>query len=195
MKTIFLTYAVKEEYIPVETDKCQIIPLYTGIGKTKSATMLTKNICLQKPDIVINIGTAGTLTHEVGDIFIANCFVDRDYESIKLPGVEFMIDGMELLRGIPMLKNWVNTYPKLGTCSTGDTFVTTTTSFEADVIEMEVYAQAYVCQEFGVPFLSIKYVTDIIGKNSVEHWENKLPDASKALAEWIAQNELFTLLS
>jgi adenosylhomocysteine nucleosidase len=59
---------------------------------------------------------------------------------------------------------------------------------------MEAFAQAYVCKELGVPFLSIKYITDIIGENSVEHWENKLADARKALSEWFAENKLLSII-
>lgn len=30
----------------------------------------------------------------------------------------------------------------------------------------------------------VKYVTDIIGQNSVKHWEDKLADARKGLGEF-----------
>lgn len=124
MKTIFVTYAVKEEFIPLEIKGCNVVHIYTGVGKTKSAYILTKNLCLLKPDLVLNIGTAGSLQHNVGDIFIANLFVDRDYETIKLPGIDYEINGLELLNSIPQLKGKVLEYEKTGVCSTGDTFVT-----------------------------------------------------------------------
>ena len=34
----------------------------------------------------------------------------------------------------------------------------------------------------GVPFASVKYVTDEIGKNSLKYWEDKLSDARKGLS-------------
>lgn len=39
---------------------------------------------------------AGTLQHNTGDIFIAGHFIDRDYEAIKLPGIDSEINGLEL---------------------------------------------------------------------------------------------------
>lgn len=61
----------------------------------------------------------------------------------------------------------------------GDTFLTELSDVSGDVVDMEAYAQALVCRAKNVPFISVKYVTDIIGQNSVKHWENKLADARK----------------
>lgn len=194
MKTIVVTYAVKEECIPLNIEGCKLIFVQTGIGKTRSASLLTKQICMERPDFVLNIGTAGTLTHRVGDIFIANRFIDRDYEAIRLPGVEYEIDGAALLGGHIALKDWVAGYKKRGICSTGDTFITTAASFYGDVIDMEAYAQAFVCREFNVPFLSVKYITDIVGQNSVGHWESKLSDACAGLTAWIKEQPIESLL-
>jgi len=194
MKTIFVTYAVKEEYIELNADGYNIIHIQTGVGKTKSAFFLTKNILEQKPDLVLNIGTAGTITHSIGDILVATHFTDRDYEAIKLPGIEYEIEGTRLIENNPEIKEWIAAYSKTGICSTGDTFVTEISSFSGDFVDMEAYAQAYVCQQLGVPFVSVKYITDIIGKNSVEHWENKLSDARTALSKWVKGQNLFSTI-
>ena len=39
----------------------------------------------------------------------------------------------------------------------------------------------------NVPFIAVKYVTDIIGQNSVKHREDKLADARKGLGEFFEQ--------
>jgi len=195
MKTIFVTYAVKEEFIPLEIEGCNVVHIYTGVGKTKSAHVLTKKLCLLKPDLVLNIGTAGSLQHNIGDVFIANLFVDRDYEAVKLPGIDYEINGLELLNSIPQLKGKVLEYEKTGVCNTGDTFVTNPITVYGDIIEMEAFAQAYVCKEFDVAFLSIKYITDIIGENSVELWESKLDDARKKLLLWFKENNILSIFA
>lgn len=192
-KTIYVTYAVKEEFIPLAVENCNIQHILTGVGKTKSATHLTKNICLHKPDLVLNIGTAGSFSNKVGDIIIATRFIDRDYEATKLPGIECEIDGMELIQD-ECLRDWVLNYEKPGVCSTGDTFITDANPSYGDVVDMEAFALAYVCKEFNVPFLSVKYVTDIIGQNSVELWENKLADARTGLAEWFKEKGLLKVI-
>jgi len=53
---------------------------------------------------------------------------------------------------------------------------------------MEAFAQAIVCKHFGVRFVAVKYVTGIIGRNSVKHWEDKLGEACEGLGNWFGQN-------
>lgn len=195
MKTILMTYAVKEEFIPLNIEGFNILPIQTDVGKTNSAYILTKKIIEEKPDYVFNIGTAGTVSHNIGDIFIATHFVDRDYETIRLPGISYEIAGQQVMGKNRELNSWVSAYSKTGTCSTGDTFVTEVSSISGDFVDMEAYSQAFVCKELGIPFLSVKYITDIIGQNSVEHWENKLEDARIALSLWFRENDLSSIIS
>ena len=74
-----------------------------------------------------------------------------------------------------------------GICNTGDTFLTELSDVKGDVVDMEAFAQAFVCRAKNVPFIAVKYVTDIIGQNSVKHWEDKLADARKGLGEFFEQ--------
>jgi adenosylhomocysteine nucleosidase len=43
-----------------------------------------------------------------------------------------------------------------------------------------------VCKEMNVDFVSVKYITDIIGQNSGQIWLDKLRDAREALKEFFA---------
>ena len=185
MQSILFTFAVKEEFFDIKVPYSFRV-LHTGIGKTKSTFLLTQELLFNKPDLVLNIGTAGTLNHNIGDVFIVKEFVDRDYEAVKLPGVDYVIDGLELLTDLPSLRSQIQNYPNLGTCSTGDTFVTDANTFVGDVVDME----AYVCQQMNIPFVSVKYVTDKIGENSIQHWENKLADARVGMKAWLDKFEL-----
>ena len=156
--------------------------------------MLTRKIMEEKPDFVLNVGTAGTISHNIGDIFIASHFIDRDYEAIKLPGIGYEIEGLYFIHNNPKLNDWLSGYPKLGSCSTGDTFITEVSSLRGNFIDMEAYSQAFVCKELGIPFLAVKYITDIIGQNSVQHWENKLTDARTALSAWFEEHKLLSVI-
>ena len=49
---------------------------------------------------------------------------------------------------------------------------------------MEAYAQAFVCTSKEIPFISVKFVSDVIGQNSVKHWEDKLADARTGLSHF-----------
>lgn len=183
---ILVTYAVQGEFTELKfhgligEDEVQIGYLRTGVGKVKSAFYLAEAINRAQPDLVVNVGTAGTVNHRVGDIFVCRHFIDRDMQKLTDLGMEYEIDSAGLLAEKGYCLHWQGE----GVCNTGDTFLTELSDVQGDVVDMEAYAQALVCRAKGVPFISVKYVTDIIGQNSVKHWEDKLTDARKALGEF-----------
>lgn len=181
---ILVTYAVQGEFTELKfpgmrgNDEVQVGYLRTGIGKVKSAYYLTDALNRLQPDLVVNIGTAGTVGHRVGDIFVCRRFVDRDLQKVRGLGMDCRLDVSGLLEEKGYCLHWQGMD---GVCNTGDSFLTELTDVEGDVVDMEAYAQAWVCRAKGVPFVAVKYVTDVIGLNSVQHWENKLSDARRAL--------------
>ena len=96
---------------------------------------------------------------------------------------EYEIDSSALLAEKGYCMHWAGE----GICNTGDTFLTELLDVKGDVVDMEAFAQAFVCRAKNVPFIAVKYVTDIIGQNSVKHWEDKLADARKGLGEFFEQ--------
>ena len=179
MKILF-TFAIEEEVIDINLSGHETLGIITGIGKSNAALQLTKAIITQKPDYVINIGTAGTLSHHIGDIFVCQNFCDRDLESTRIPGIDFIINVHSPLPPIACFKKAT----KRGMVNTGDQFITETSHLTGDVIDMEAYAEALVCKEFNVPFIAIKYISDIVGKNSISDWQAALADARKALSSF-----------
>lgn len=177
MKKIIVTCATREEFVQIDWHEAEIGHLLTGLGKTKSAYYLAEAIRTQRPDLVMNVGTAGTLHHRVGDIFVCRHFIDRDMEKLKDYGISYEIElPTDKLDFVPACL-----YTNNGICNTGDTFLTEQEDVTGDVVDMEAYAQAFVCQSMKVPFVAVKYVTDIVGQNSVEIWQDKLKDAVNAL--------------
>ena len=187
---ILVTYAVQGEFAELRFpgmrngDEVQVGYLRTGIGKVKSACYLTEAIGRLQPDLFINMGTVGPVSHRVGDIFVCRRFVDRDMEKVKELGVEYEIDSASLLQEKGYCLHW---QAPDGVCNTGDSFLTERAEVTGDVVDMEAYAQAWVCRTKGVPFVAVKYVTDVIGQNSVKHWEDKLADARQALEAFFEQ--------
>jgi adenosylhomocysteine nucleosidase len=178
---ILITYATREELVQLDWNNVQTAYLLTGIGKVKSAYYVSEFIDKMHPDLVINIGTAGSLRHKVGDIFVCRSFIDRDMQKLKDYGVTYKVDvPKSMIEGLPSC-----IYQNDGVCNTGDTFMMADDLFDGDVCDMESYAQAFVCAEKKIPFVSIKYITDIIGENSVEIWQDKLAEAKAALSSFL----------
>lgn len=186
---ILVTYAVQGEFVELKFpgmmggEEVQAGYLRTGIGKVKSTFYLTEAINRSQPDLVVNMGTAGTVRHQVGDVFVCRRFVDRDMQKLSALGVECEIDSSELLAQRGYCLDWQGE----GVCNTGDSFLTELSDVSGDVVDMEAYAQALVCRAKNVPFIAVKYVTDVIGQNSVKHWEDKLADARRGLSEFFEQ--------
>ena len=171
---ILLVYAIPEEKIEINIPNAEVIYVETGMGKVNASMHLMRAICEHHPDMVINFGSAGTLNHKVGDIIVCNRFIDRDLRKVTIDGVISEIEFEKL--------NFSNSI--WGTCNTGDSFITEGNDIEGDVIDMESYAEADVCREMGIPFVSVKYVTDIVGQNSSQEWFAKLADAREGLTAY-----------
>ena len=94
--------------------------------------------------------------------------------------MECHIDSSELLAARGFCRHWTES----ATCNTGDSFLTELTDIDGEVVDMEAYAQAFVCRAKEIPFISVKYVSDVIGQNSVKHWQDRLEDARAGLSHF-----------
>ena len=177
---LLVTYVLEEEKVNVPFDG-EVIYLRTGMAKMKTSVSVTEAVLQYKPDMVLNIGTVGTFRHKVGDVLVCRKFKDRDIAKVAISGLTSYIDmSNDDLSGI---------MPKLAgepiyECSTGDSFVTSPDEMDSDVCDMEAFCIAYICRKYHIPFASVKVVTDIVGSNSVKHWEDAIRDATAKLQEW-----------
>lgn len=171
---VLVAFAVEEEVIDISLAGVSVVPVVTGIGKANAAFSLTRAILTENPDFVLNVGTSGTQKHTIGEIFVCNRFVDRDFARLKIPGIVTHLQTKTLL------------LPANGIVNTGDDFVTEGEILEGDVIDMEGFAEALVCHNLKIPFVAVKYITDIVGQNSVKCWVDKLADARRELQLFFA---------
>ena len=144
--------------------------IITGIGKVKATYSLTKFLTLygNKVNGIYNIGTAGaTVNNKWGDMVECRKFVQNDYQFKK-----------DIEKAYSFFKH-DNDY----TCYTTDKFITDAHTAGKFVFEMESYALAEVANNFGFSdhFYAIKFVSDIVGQNTVEHWDKDADNLSKRL--------------
>ncbi|MGV8829584.1 MAG: phosphorylase family protein [Breznakibacter sp.] len=173
--------ALESEYVPLEMDGAGCKHVVTGFGKVNAAVNLMVALQNERPDFVINIGTAGSFLHRVGDIVVCDRFVDRDLIKLKALDAVYALDDTDHRAFFQSLFS----FNRYGVCSTGDQFVTEPQG-EEDVFDMEAFAYSRVCRLLNIPFISVKYVTDRIGENSVKVWADKLADARSELSLFFA---------
>ena len=140
---------------------------FTGIGKVNAASTTAKLIERYKPNRIINFGTAGGITVGPG-LYRVTKFVQRDMQCFKLgalPGqTPFEPGGVVLDIGGKGL-----------TCSTGDNFVTDPNlEIPADLVDMESYAIAKICNQASIEFICYKFVSDNANEHAYRDWSEMM---------------------
>lgn len=180
-----------------QLDGADVVIVQSGIGKVAAALATTLLIDKYQPDYVINTGSAGGFEQslKVGDIVISSevRYHDVDvtafgYEIGQLPGnPPAYIPHTEL---IDAAKQGINTLENIqtlvGLITTGDTFMTKDEDItkarenfpHMAAVEMEGAAIAHTCHQFDIPFVIIRSMSDIAGKESPTSFEAYLETAS-----------------
>lgn len=155
--------------------------LFIGIGKINAVYHLLKAIQKYNPDIIINLGTAGSTVFNKGTVVCCMEFIQRDMEVTALGFQKFEtpFENENII-----LKNGINieSLPK-GICGTGDQFETEHKNHEYNVIDMEAYALAKVAMLENIPFLCLKYISDGADGDAVDNWNMEVKKASAALRQ------------
>lgn len=176
MKKILLHCAMNKEAVQVanklnlikKTDniyeKANITLLITGIGKQIAAIEVTRYLeNNNKPDIIINIGYAGSTKVPVGQW--VNISESYNYEW-DIPGEEkFRMkdignQSLEKIDGMMTLE-----------CYSAEGFVTKTEIKENVIFDMELHSLAIICDLYKIKLLSLKKVSDNL---SLESYYNNI---------------------
>ena len=155
---------------------------YTGIGKVNAAFTATEAIQKSKCKVVINLGTAGSKKFKTHDLVEVSSFVQRDM-NITAMGFAMGETPFDSIPGAVSLIPFFDHLP-MGVCGTGDQFETGSPQMHYDLVDMEGYAIAKVCQRLGVRCISLKYITDGADENAKNDWQENLVSGAKKLFEY-----------
>ena len=142
--------------------------VYSGVGKINATIASVKAIHEHKPGRIINFGTAGKINTKVNGLLEIGKVIQRD-----------MITEPLAPRGQTPFCNRPSEYISSGqfVCGSGDSFVTTTDpwlfSKGVDVVDMELFAIAFVASNLDIPWQSYKYITDDANENSGNDWQER----------------------
>ncbi len=192
------------EFYTGKIDGLDIILLKSGIGKVNAAIGTTLMIEMFQPDCIINTGSAGGFHKDlnVGDVVISTEVRHHDvdatifgYEYGQVPQmpacyvpdadlVSIAVKSAEKVSGIQVAK---------GLIASGDSFMSDHERVEfirtklagLYAAEMEAAAIAQVAYQFKVPFVIIRSLSDIAGKDARVSYDQFLDTASKHSAELI----------
>lgn len=199
-----------EQYAGIEFYSGQIngndvVVSLSGIGKVAAAVSTTLLIEKYAPDCIINTGSAGGFDPQlnVGDIVIGSEVRHHDadltvfgYEIGQLPKMPAaFLPHPELARVAKAAMANLTTDAKIteGLITTGDTFMAdpehvakARANFPTmKAVEMEAAAIAQTCHLFDVPFVVIRSLSDIAGKESELSFDEYLVTAAKNSAAMV----------
>ncbi|MFT4967965.1 MAG: adenosylhomocysteine nucleosidase [Candidatus Deianiraeaceae bacterium] len=172
---ILTLFALQEETQGLFND---VAVVYTGVGKVNASYSITKEIYQNRPDLIINFGTAGSKVFHYGDIISCNKFIQRDMHATAFGYDDFVTPNDSAPKILESHNNFTckdKYFDSTGICGTGDSFVTNITGKEQyNVVEMEAYAYAKISNIENIPFLCIKFISDGADGNAPKQWEESL---------------------
>lgn len=137
----------------IEEENIKLNLIITGIGKQKTAIGLTKYLCENdKPDLIINIGYAGSVNCKIGSWISINKSYNLEWD---IPGEQkYSMDdlGRQDLVTIDELENLP--------CYSAECFVNNTDIKENAIFDMELHSISLLADLYNIPLASIKKVSD-----------------------------------
>jgi adenosylhomocysteine nucleosidase len=185
---VLFVCALEEESarLPADADV-----LHLGVGKVQAAAALAGRLADggARPDLVVNLGTAGGLHGQpTGTIVEVASVVQHDFDHVgvsafvgrPLPGGPITLPGPD---------------GATGRLVTGDRLITdagerTLLAEHADVVDMEGYAVAAVCERLRIPVWLVKAVSDGADDTTVTGWHDALDHCAQRLAAWAGERGL-----
>ncbi|MGO2355947.1 MAG: 5'-methylthioadenosine/S-adenosylhomocysteine nucleosidase [Marinomonas foliarum] len=183
-----------------------VVLLKSGIGKVNAAVSTTLLLSEFNPEYVINIGSAGGFDPElqVGDVVISDQVVHHDVDVTAFGYVMGQVPNMPatypadvalINKAKSALQTVTQVQAKVGLIGTGDSFMNDPVRVEAVratfpalvAVEMEAAAVAQVCFKFGTPFVVVRSLSDIAGKESPKSFEEYLKVAAENSSLMIQQ--------
>lgn len=160
---------------------------YTGVGKVNAAYGLMRGLedwrfeHKNRPSLVLNLGSAGSTVYSAATLTNCTKFIQRDMDvtplGFKLYQTPFDPTPIPLENGI----SFDGLTPSC--CGSGDSFVTDGQVQTWQVMDMEAFALARICNREKIPFGCVKFISDGADGKAAENWEQSLADGAQKLRQ------------
>ena len=182
MKTDLLIITALESELKRNVLPSGVEMVYSGVGKINAALAGAKAISQFSPRKIINFGTAGKINPQLHGLLEIGKVIQRDMETEPLAP-----------RGQTPFCTRPYEYVSSGqfVCGSGDSFVTAPDpwlhSQGVDVVDMELFAIAYVANNHQIPWQSFKYITDDANQHSGNEWHEKVNHGEELFLKHLKQ--------
>jgi len=177
MSNILVLVAMQQE---LSTPPSGMVLVHTGIGKVNAAWRCAEGIAAQRPDLVINFGTAGAVAPNLQGLVEVGAAVQRDMDvralGVPLGATPFEEDSQE-----------IRFAPAQLVCGTGDSFAASAPELGCDLVDMELYAIAKICRAAQIPLRAFKFISDNADDTAPTDWRQALRHAEDAFLARMGQ--------
>ena len=177
MKKIVFIVALENELPQKELPRFKIE--YSGVGKINATYKTLEVIKNDRPDLIINYGTAGSLRRDLKGLHEVSKFLQRDMDATPL-GFRMGETPFDSISDIDFGRTGLS-------CSTGDNFVTTSPLLGSDLVDMEAYAIAKICKMNDIDFRCFKYISDQADDNASQDWKENVTRGKELFIEKIKE--------
>ena len=154
--------------------------MYTGVGKVNASITLCDALASCRPKRVVNYGSAGALREGLSGLRRVTRFMQRDMD-VRALGF--------LLGQTPFEDEVIIDSSGDGlSCGTGDSFVSVPPEMSSDLVDMEAYALAKICQQKAVEFHCFKFVSDNANGDAANEWTQQLELGARLFSEQVLTN-------
>lgn len=157
--------------------------IYTGVGKVNAASAATLALLVLRPSLVINYGTAGRINESLSGLLEVSDVIQRDMMAMPLAPRGRVPYSPELDR--------LSSGQTGVLCGTGDSFVTSVDPWlienKVDIVDMELFAIAQVCQRHSLPWRAFKFITDDANDLAHQDWVANVRDGESLFWDALAQ--------
>ncbi len=172
-RTTLLVVALEDELPQQLAVGWQIV--YSGVGKVNAAITLCDALAYYRPERVVNYGSAGALRKGLSGLCRVTRFQQRDMDAralgFSLGQTPFENDVIIDLDGDGL------------SCGTGDNFVSAPPEMSSDIVDMEAYALAKICQQKAVEFHCFKFISDNANGGAASDWSQQLAVGARLFSE------------
>ena len=153
--------------------------VYTGVGKVNAAFTIEREIASQRPEMIINFGTAGSLSTDHQGIVEVAQFYQRDMD---VRGLGFALGQTPFEDNAPI------DFGRRGlTCGTGDQFVTAPPELSTDLVDMEAYALAKSARDHHIDFYCFKYISDQADDAATTSWQDNVQKGAALFVKMLTE--------
>ena len=200
-KSVLFVMAATQEYGPHLQKR--FTPFVCGVGPVESALKTGVELAAHlsadaRPDLVVSLGSAGSRVLRQVEVYQAVSVAYRDMDVSAL-GFE---KGVTPFLDLPAVLELAPVVPGLPTASlsTGANVVSGAgyDNIDADMVDMETFAIKRVCQQFDIPLIGFRGISDGVEElQQFEDWteylhliDEKLADAVDQLADALSDGLL-----